>query len=284
MTDLYQIESDALIVEISSLGAELKRIYSKTAGKELLWKGDSTVWGRSAPILFPFVGKLTDNEYVYQSKTYAMTQHGFARDTEFKCLNKKSQEIEFLMPATQKTFAAYPFCFELILRYKLEGNTLTISHFVKNDDRQDILFSIGAHPGFNTDQISDYEIAFESVEQGYFRLDEGKVNWDKPNFLKDKVISLSPELFVQDALIFKGLKSEYVDLRNKKNGAIIRVHSDAPYWGIWGKGEVPFVCIEPWYGVADVTGHNKELNHKEGILRLEQGKVFEFSYSIEYLT
>lgn len=280
MTDMYQIESDELMVDINTLGAEMKRLYSKTSQRELLWEGDPHIWGRSAPILFPIVGKLIDNEYYYQGKSYSMIQHGFARDTEFKCIKKNSQEIEFQMLATQKTFESYPFCFELNVSYKVERNTLKISHFVKNDDRQDILFSLGAHPGFRTENLEDYEIGFERSEDGFFRLDDGKVNWGK-KFTDE--ISLTAELFSGDALIFKNIKSRYIELANKKLGEKIRVHSDAPYWGIWGKGDVPFVCIEPWYGVADVSGHNKNLNNKEGILKIAKGEVFEFSYSIEYL-
>lgn len=283
MSELFKLENDALCVEINALGAEMKRIFSKTLKLDLLWRGDELVWGRSAPILFPIVGKLIDNEYIYQGKTYSMNQHGFARDNSFSCVKQTSTELELIMKATQETFAAYPFCFDLKVIYKLDGNTLKVSHVVVNDDRQDILFSIGAHPGFKTANLSDYEIDFEAIEAGFYRLKDGKVDWNKQYLLNSQKIPLSMDLFTKDALIFRNINSKFVDLKNKQTGEVIRVHSDAPYWGIWGKGNVPFVCIEPWYGVADIVGHDKKLAHKEGMIRLEQKKSFVFSYSLEFM-
>ncbi|WP_285801371.1 hypothetical protein [Exiguobacterium sp. s21] len=34
----------------------------------------------AAPTLFPFVGRLLDDRYLYDGMTYTMSQHGFARD------------------------------------------------------------------------------------------------------------------------------------------------------------------------------------------------------------
>ena len=124
MTELCRIENAALWVEFNSSGAEMKKIFSKVLGRELLWPGDAHVWSRSAPVLFPIVGKLVDNEYSYQGKTYSMNQHGFARDTSFSYEIKAADEIDFVMSATQATFVSYPFCFELRINYKLEENTL----------------------------------------------------------------------------------------------------------------------------------------------------------------
>jgi len=52
--------------------------------------------------------------------------------------------------------------------------------------------------------------------------------------------------------------------------------------GIWSKtNEAPFICIEPWYGVADFLEHNKDFKTKEGILKLDEKKSFECSYVME---
>jgi galactose mutarotase-like enzyme len=283
MSEKYQLENNSMIVQISENGAEVKKIFSKAWGRDILWEGDDKTWNRSAPLLFPIVGKLTDNEYILKSKKFTMTQHGFARDSVFKCINKTDEEIILKLMASQETFKSYPFCFELKVKYQLKGNSLNTHVIIINDDRQDILFSIGAHPGFSTLNIGDYEIHFEATEKEYFRLSHGQVDWEKATLLNNKKIELSPQLFKEDALIFTNLKSQFVDLVNTKWKETIRVHSKVPYWGIWGKSEVPFVCLEPWNGIADTLNHQKDFEEKEGIIRLPQGESFEFNYVIELI-
>nr|BDT26837.1 aldose 1-epimerase family protein [Bacteriovorax sp. HI3] len=281
MSDWYQIESNSLIVQVTSLGAEMKRLFSRDWHRELLWLGDERNWKRSAPVLFPIVGKLKDDEYYLQGKTFKMPQHGFARDYEFKCTECGASEIEFLLVATQETFNQYPFCFELRVRYKVEGSKVIISYFVKNDDRQDIYFSIGAHPAFETNVLTNYEIRFEKEEKEYFRVENGLVNLTRPFGLNAQSIQLEKGLFADDALIFKKVKSKFVELIDKKRNEIIRVHSHTPFLGVWGKGDVPFVCIEPWYGVCDSVDSDKNFETKNGLITLGAGEIFGFSYSIE---
>lgn len=281
MSDWYQIESNSLIVQVTSKGAEMKRLFSREWHRELLWLGDEKIWNRSAPVLFPIVGKLKDDEYHLKGKNYKMSQHGFARDFEFKCTECGSSEVEFLLEATQASFNFWPFCFELRIRYKVQDNKVIVSYFVKNVDRQDIYFSIGAHPGFDTKDIANYEIRFEIPEKEYFKVSNGLVDWKKAHEFKEQKLSVTKDLFKEDALIFKKLKSKYIDLVDTKRSEVIRVHANTPYWGIWGKGDVPFVCIEPWYGVADGMEHDKNLEEKNGIVTLGEGELFGFSYTIE---
>lgn len=283
MGDWYQIENNSFIVQVNSNGAEIKRLFSRTWNRELLWLGDEKVWNRSSPILFPIVGALKDGAYQWGGKKYQLGQHGFARDTNFQCVECSSMEIEFKLEASQETFKVYPFLFDLHIQYKLDGDKLTIVYSVKNTDRQTIYFSIGAHPAFETKNIQDYEIQFQKEEKEYFQLNNGLVDWTKPHTLKNTVITLSPEVFQNDALIFKKLKSPYVDLVDKKRDQVIRVHSHTPFFGIWGKGAVPFVCLEPWHGVSDSADHNGQLQSKNGIIALLENEEFMFSYSIEML-
>jgi galactose mutarotase-like enzyme len=281
MSEWYQIESNSLIVQITGKGAEMKRLFSREWHRELLWLGDEKIWNRSAPILFPIVGKLKDDEYVLKDKTFTMPQHGFARDFDFKCTECGTTEAEFVMVASQESFNQYPFLFELRVRYKVEDNKVSISYFVKNEDRQDIIFSIGAHPGFETTEFSNYEIRFEKEEKEYYRVKNSLVDWSQAFELKSDKFLVNKEIFKNDALIFKKLKSKYVDLVDTKRKEVIRIQANTPYWGIWAKSEVPFVCLEPWFGVADSVDHDKNFETKNGVITLGEGEIFGFSYTIE---
>ena len=214
-----------------------------------------------------------------------MTQHGFARDCNFKCLECGSSEITFFLEATQETFKNYPFCFELKVRYRLEDRLLNIDYEVKNVDRQEIFFSIGAHPAFETKVLSDYEIHFEKKEEGYFALQNSLVDWSHLLPLTSPTITPTKDTFNKDAFIFKSLKSKHVDLVDKKRHEVIRIHgSNKSFCGIWGKDSVPFICLEPWSGVSDHESHDQNLETKQGIQKLPVGGVFKFSYAIETIT
>jgi galactose mutarotase-like enzyme len=288
MSDWYQIENNHFVVQINTSGAEMKRLFAKSWHRELLWhpqdEQERKIWNRTSPLLFPIVGKLKDDQYHLKGKKYSMTQHGFARDWEFKCTECGSTEATFFLEATQETFKQYPFCFELQVNFRLEEKKLIVSNSVKNVDRQDIYFSIGAHPAFVTANLEDYEIHFERKERGYFQLENKLINWKNLTAFESNVLIPTKNLFANDALILKDVKSSHIDLINHKRHETIRIHgTNTPFLGLWGKDSVPFICIEPWYGVGDDTDHDQNLETKKGIQTLAMGGTFKFSYSIEIL-
>lgn len=286
MSDWYQIENSYFTIQVTSNGAEIKRLFAKPWHRDLLWiaqdENDEKIWKYSSPVLFPIVGKLKNDTYTFGGKTYQMPQHGFARNMNFKCTQSDTHEMEFLLESDQETFKMYPFCFELRIKYVLENSKLITSYSVKNTDRQDIYFSIGAHPAFETTKIDNYEISFEKNENVFYQTEKGLVNWKKMNPLKSSVFMLNQKIFSNDALIFKDLKSNYVDLIDQRRHETIRVScSEAPFLGIWAKDTIPFVCIEPWFGVGDAVDHDQKLESKNGIKSLPIGETFHFNYSIE---
>lgn len=288
MSDWYQIENSYYTVQLTSFGAEMKRLFSKPWSRELLWNPKDErakrLWNRSAPVLFPIVGKLKEDIYRWGGKSYQLSQHGFARDMEFKCVGCGASEATFRLEATQETYPRYPFLFELEVTYTLDGRRLNINYSVKNVDRQDIYFSIGAHPGFETANLADYEIQFEKKERGFFQLEKGLVNWKNLSAFEDQVIVPTQETFANDALILKDVKSRYIDLVNHRRHETIRVHgTNTPFLGIWGKESVPFICIEPWYGVGDDLLSDQKLEGKIGIQVLASGSTFRFAYGVEIL-
>ena len=76
-----QRKKDMIEFSVSNHGAELQSLQKD--GKEYLWHGDATYWGRRSPILFPMVGKVYGGVFHVEGKEYPMGQHGFARDSEF---------------------------------------------------------------------------------------------------------------------------------------------------------------------------------------------------------
>ena len=163
------LENDFLKVTIDDHGAELFSIYDKEKSREVLWQGDPNFWGRHAPILFPNVGKHYGNHYRIDGMEYPSKQHGFARDTDFTCIDSTLDSVTHQIRSTEETRKVYPFDFVLRIRHILKGRTLTVSWKVANNSDRDMYFAIGGHPAFHVPVLpdtrrSDYSLTFNGED------------------------------------------------------------------------------------------------------------------------
>lgn len=285
-----KLENDHFEVLICEKGAELVSMKDKINGIEYIWTADPLYWPRHAPILFPIVGKVRNNYYTVNKKSYNLGQHGFARDMNFFVSEKTVHSATFELSSDTNTLNYYPYKFKLCVNYILENNTLYISYNVHNKDDKTIYFCIGGHPGFScplfdNESMEDYYFEFEEPETSSISMmtPDGLFYRDTKSFLNnEKIIALSPEIFANDALVFKHLKSNKIYLKNHKNSHKITVDfSGFPFLGLWSKSErVPFVCIEPWFGHADYYDFTGDLKDKEGIIELSEKNNFKCQYYI----
>ena len=285
----YEIKNSFISAKIDSFGAQLNSLKNNNQSFEYMWQADPRYWNRHAPILFPIVGRLKNDEYFYQGNKYNMTQHGFARDCEFELMKKDEEYLNFRLKSSDKSLEIYPFLFELDISYELIENKLVISYEVKNKTDGKMLFSIGAHPAFNwplaNEEKNDCFFEFENIKdtKRYFLNDKGLVYESTDLEIKDNKIALNEELFKDDALVFNDLNIKQVIFKNSKNKNYIKLQFEKfPYLGLWSKPSgAPFLCIEPWFGVADEEGSNQKLEEKKGIITLEKNEKFSCFYSIE---
>ncbi|EEP6724843.1 aldose 1-epimerase family protein [Listeria monocytogenes] len=287
---MIKLENEVLLVEMKTAGAELTRIFHKDTGLEYLWNADSKFWGRHSPVLFPTVGRLVEDTYLVDGKPYHLGQHGFARDRDFQVIEQTEKSVRFELDADEDSLAVYPYKFKLSIIYTIEKNTVAVSYEVENTDNKRIYFSIGAHPAFNlplTDgtTFEDYYLDFGTEEnletlclEGPYRSGEIKKVVDK----SAQYLPLSYDLFKNDALIFEALKQKEMTIKSDKTPHFVKVSfPEFPFVGVWtAKPGTPFLCIEPWYGIADGAGESVELRDKAGIEHLEPEAVFASEYEI----
>ncbi len=285
-----KLENERLCVEISEQGAEVTRIYDKKRAFELLWEADPTYWKRHSPILFPNVGKTYHNTVRINGTQYPTSQHGFARDSRFKCISGKENEASFLLISNEETKEVYPFDFELIVTYTLEKEMLHVKWEVKNPGDTEMYFTIGAHPAFRFAKAdegkADYSLRFpgqDSLE--YILIDMGEAAADPDKVYKlelsGECCPLSEEMFANDALIFDGGQITEVWMCRKDGSPYIGMKCDGfPNFGIWSVKDAPFVCLEPWMGRCDDVGFAAELSEKPDINKVAPGAAFEQSYTI----
>ncbi|EPZ8755063.1 aldose 1-epimerase family protein [Listeria monocytogenes] len=287
---MIKLENEVLLVEMKTAGAELTRIFHKDTRLEYLWNADSKFWGRHSPVLFPTVGRLVEDTYLVDGKPYHLGQHGFARDRDFQVVEQTEKSVRFELDADEDSLAVYPYKFKLSIIYTIEKNTVAVSYEVENTDNKRIYFSIGAHPAFNlplTDgtTFEDYYLDFGTEEnletlclEGPYRSGEIKKVVDEAA----RYLPLNYDLFKNDALIFEALKQKEMTIKSDKTPHFVKVSfPEFPFVGVWtAKAGTPFLCIEPWYGIADGAGESVELRDKAGIEHLEPEAVFASEYEI----
>lgn len=285
-----KIENEFLTAEFAEDGAELISLQSKLTGIEYIWQGDPAFWGRHAPVLFPIVGRLKDDQYTYQGETYPMSQHGFARDSLFTVIEHGDALVSFSLKSNKETKKNYPFDFELIISYELVENSLTVDYQVENTGNDAMYFSIGGHPAFNVPL--DKKLTFEDY---YLRFSPQKSRTQIPlvgsytdmghkTLAQTNIgINLTHELFKKDALIFETRGSNAFTIASDHSEHELQLsYNDMPYVGIWSPSpkNAPFVCIEPWCGIADNIDSTGDITKKIGINQLAQSKIFKTNYMI----
>lgn len=282
------LENQFVKAEFLAMGAELKSFKLKKSDREIMWDANPEYWAKTSPILFPIIGRLKDDAYIYAGKSYSLEKHGFARNKEFQLVKSTAEEIQFRLKADAKTLQQYPFDFELLVVYKLQGEKLTCLYEVINNGHQTMFFSLGGHPAFaignESTSYSTYKLIFnKDTELKRFAVtEEGFIEMNSNYFsLVNSAISLTHELFYQDALVFKEYKSNQLRIQSDKvNEGLIFEFNDFPYLGIWAAKDANFVCLEPWCGLADVEDHNQILENKTGIVSLSPAVKFSRSWSV----
>ncbi|MCF0058726.1 aldose 1-epimerase family protein [Dyadobacter sp. CY356] len=285
------IENDILKIGVSELGAELCEIHSKITGKEYMWDANPDVWGSYAPVLFPVIGAIKDGYVLIKGQQYKVPRHGFIRNNpNVKLVEQTENSLTYGLKFSEKTLQIYPYEFEFLITFSLDGNKITVSHKITNLGNSTMFFSLGGHPAFKCpvndgEEYEDYYLEFEKTESAPTWLLEkdglvGKTT--KPVIENSNILPLTPDMFDNDALIFKNLDSTSVSLKSKKSSQSVHVnYSGFPYLGVWAKPNAKFVCIEPWLGIADNADSDHNFETKEGILKLVAKEIFNASYSIE---
>lgn len=283
------LQSKNICVLINLFGAEICSIKNRQ-GLEYIWQADPAFWARHAPVLFPIVGKLKNDTFTFENKNYSLTQHGFARDMKFENVFADESSCVFRLTSNSSTLKCYPFAFIFEIKYQLVGNCISTFYKIKNQTEIPIYFSVGAHPAFNcplvnNDSFEDYYLKFEKPEFVLSTIANGLRTGEKIKLTigKNKLL-LSEELFDHDALIFENNQINKISLCSLNTNHQISLNCKGwPNFGIWTKkGSNKFICLEPWFGIADDETTDRQIITKKGILALAPFNEFNCSYSLTF--
>ncbi len=281
----------------SKFGAELTSF--KLNGKERIHQGEQVIdengkvyWKRSWPVLFPTVGKCKQNQTIINSKAYEVSPDGFAKDLEFEPITKLDNFHSYVLKSNDRILEKYPYRFSLYVTYRLDENKLTTIYKVINEGDMDMPFGIGSIPSLKIDieklKEEKYYLEFEEEEDKihFLYLVDGLVGTEYArNIMADKrTINLTADMFKNDAIIMKGLKSKKVTLKEKgtENKVFSLYYAGFPYLAIWSRPNAPFISIEPWMTTPDNIKGTGVFRQKGDILIIPPMQEFECKYTVEF--
>lgn len=224
------------------------------------------------PILFPICGNLPDARYEVDGHFYELAQHGFARNLPWEVRDRSVKPngavLELALSSTADTLAVYPFEFELVFTYRLEGNRLHIAQSYTNKSERPMPFSTGLHPYFHladasTETKSQLQLQIPSdryinqidrTEHSYTPSDNGSsLDWN------------APEL----DLAFRPISARQTSATEPNRQVEITISYDDAYTTIvfWTVAEKNYYCLEPW------SAPRNALNTKTDLIVLEPAQT-----------
>ena len=278
------LNNGVLEVQIDKIGAEIRKVIKD--GKDRMWSGDPSHWAGVAPLLFPIVSGLPNDEYTYNGKTYEMQKHGFIRKYPFEVEATADDTATFMFSSNEETLKNYPWKFEIRIKYTLINDKIKVEYFILNKSDNIMYYSIGSHEGYACPEgIEKYDVVFEKEEILENCLLEGPVLSGEtvPVLTSGKVLPLKEEYFKLDALIFKNIQSRKASLVNRQTGLTTNVlFPECEYLLLWHPVGAPFMCIEPWESICSTKGDSGDITEKEGIIALESKVEKTHSHIIEF--
>jgi len=286
MPVLTRISNPFVTVDVSSLGAEMQSLTSSD-GRSWLWNGDPAYWSGRSPLLFPIVGKAPDNRVSIEGKSFEMGQHGFARRSEFTLSASNDTMCRFDLKASETSRAIYPFEFHLSQTHSLDDRTLIVSTEVRNDDARPMPFGLGYHPAFLWPLPgADGKPHRISLDNGadplLARLHDGLLSSDRlTSPFKGGSLILDPADFAADAMVFPEGAGNGLTYGVGAGAQLKFSFVNLPNLALWQKPGAPFICIEPWHGMAADYGASNDLALRPFTLTLPPGEKAYFAFTVE---
>ena len=292
MSQLTTICSGDLTATVDSMGAQLMSL--TCAGAEYLWQGDPKFWPRRAPVLFPIVGCLKNDEAMSAAGPVHLKRHGLARTNEHSIVERSESSVTFQLDSDEATRELYPFDFRLNMTYSTDGTSLAQRFAVTNTGDVDLPFTLGGHPAFNVpmpgaegERFDDYALIFaERWSPEVPVIDErGLHDFGRMTRLmdNDRELPLSHELIERHAtLVFHDVPKNRVTLVGTRSNHGVELEFDGfDYLGVWtASPEAPFLAVEPWHGCATAYDESDRFEDKRSTITLAPGERAELAFTV----
>ncbi|NJK61203.1 MAG: aldose epimerase, partial [Oscillatoriales cyanobacterium SM2_1_8] len=190
------------------------------------------------PVLFPICGNLAGDRYTLDGQTYALPQHGFARNRPWQVVaqsvDDEGAQLTVGLTASPETRTGYPFDFDLQLTYRLQGAALVLTATVANHGDRPLPFCLGFHPYFAVADKTALQLDIPATawvsKSGETQEFTGTLDWDQAEI----------------DIAFADLQNHTASVQTGDRRLTLTfdpTYTVLVFWTVQGK---PFYCLEPW--------------------------------------
>lgn len=220
------------------------------------------------PILFPICGNLPDNTYTHNGQSYTLKQHGFARELPWEVVDRATDDrasLTLSLTSNDQTRAVYPFDFQLLFTYTLDGNKLSVHQRYMNHSDEPMPFSAGFHPYFQVMDKTQLEVDIPAD-----RLLDQPTKTEHPfngtfDFDQDEIDVAFTALSRQSSSVTDRAQGVRLTLTQSDDFSVL------VFWTVKGK---PFYCLEPW------TAGRNAMNTGDRLMHLAPGESLETVFTL----
>ena len=284
---MISIKNNTFSAAIRLAGAELASLKHNPSNCELIWQADPEIWGGSAPILFPIIGKLKGGKTSIDGAEYEIPKHGLLRQKDAELVERGDDFATLRFKSSPQSLKHYPFPFVFDVTFRLTETGLEVDYKITNSGDETMLFTVGSHPAFALDSVPGSSVEFCQAEtldlyglneKGFFFKRVGR--W----FKREQLIPLTDRIFKDDALIFQKIKSRTIRLKTAGDRPDLEVDiRNHPHLALWSRPGAPFVCIEPWFSFDDAADSDGIFENKPGMRTLPADQIFETGYTVRVI-
>lgn len=236
----------------------------------------------ASSILFPFASRIKEGKYKFQEDEYQFNcndngknaLHGLVFDKKFELFEPEEHKDNCSVTLNyfeRNLSEGFPFKYFLSVTYTLFENSLKVRITAKNMDDKAFPFILGWHPYFNSDNLKESSLTFNS---------DKKVDFDENLITKEIVAFKTPEIFkiedqqLDDCFILNDNKVSF-----KTPSYKMEITSDAKknYLQLYTPKEFPVIAIEP------MTGISNSFNNKIGLQVLEPNKTYAINWNLKLI-
>jgi galactose mutarotase-like enzyme len=206
------------------------------------------------PVLFPSVGVTSGSRphhWDHQGQSLLMQQHGWVRDLYWHVAENDARSITGVLTPTMGMKVAFPFDFEMRLRYSVSGPSLVLDTTISNTGKEPFPYALGFHPYLRA-PVGGRRDACKVSLPGGVRL-QTTDNWKTATRSEHapRVIAANDgELPGSIVLTDTAARSmEVVDEAARLATKVSVEDSEGtfPVWVVWSAAtDAPYVCLEPW--------------------------------------
>lgn len=279
-----ELRGPGLAAVVSPVGAELRSL--RLHGQEVLWQAGPE-WPRHAPVLFPVIGRVENDQILVDGRAHPMGKHGFARDLRFTVDSCTGSRVELRLRSSAATLGQYPFPFELAVAYNVGEGGLQVTFTARNTGTRAMPFALGWHPAFRWPlapgpERAGHRLELQSAEPGPVRrVTDVLLRAERyPTPVQGRQLNLTEQAFQDGALILEDVRSRALVYRGPDGHGLELTWNGFRNIAVWTPLDADLLCLEPWTGLPSPMGWHDELSDMPGLRVLPASETFSSTVTV----